>query len=218
MLLLNIEKKNGEGKTPSEIFAEKHKELLTKAESWTKSTAINCMLVSALITTGVFTATFMVPGGNNKKTANPNHLQEQAFLVFSLSVACALISASASILMFLSILVSSYAEDECFKSLPYKLLFGMVTQIISITTMMISFSAAFYITFSHGLTRVPFSIFVLSFLPIPLFKPLWSDIIYSSYLCMSLFWPRTTWERNECELQKKLKLNEKENGPICHSL
>ncbi|XP_068482017.1 ankyrin repeat-containing protein NPR4-like isoform X3 [Phaseolus vulgaris] len=189
MLLVNIEKKNAEGKTPREIFAEEHKELLTKAESWTKSTAINCMLVSTLITTGVFTATFMVPGGNNKKSGNPNYLQEQAFLVFSLSVACALISASASILMFLSILISSYAEDECFKSLPYKLLFGMVTQIISITTMMISFSAAFYITFSHGLTRVPFSIFVLSFLPIPLFKPLWSDIIRSSYLCMSLFWP-----------------------------
>ncbi|CAJ1975912.1 unnamed protein product [Sphenostylis stenocarpa] len=125
MLLVNIEKKNAEGKSAREIFAEKHKELLTKAESWTKSTAINCMLVSALITTGVFTATFMVPGGNNKNSGSPNYLQEQAFLVFSLSVACALISASASILMFLSIFISSYAEDECFKSLPYKLLFGM---------------------------------------------------------------------------------------------
>ncbi|TKY72709.1 Ankyrin repeat-containing protein [Spatholobus suberectus] len=194
MLLLDIEKKNSEDNTPREIFVEEHKELLAKAESWTKSTANNCMLVSTLIITGVFTATFMIPGGNNKNSGTPNYLQKPAFLVFAVSVACALISSSASALMFLSILISSYAEDGRFKSLPFKLLFGMVAQIISITSMMIAFSVAFYITYSHGLTWVPKFVSVLSFLPIPLFTcllfPLWSDIIQSSYFCMSLFRPR----------------------------
>ncbi|KAL5158267.1 Ankyrin repeat-containing protein ITN1 [Glycine soja] len=149
MLLLDVEKKNVKGKTPREIFAEEHKELLIKAESWTKSTSINCMLVSALITAGVFTATFMIPGGNDKKLGTPNFLHKPAFLAFSLSVACALVSASASILMFLSIYIS-YAEEECFKLLPKKLLLGMVAQIISIISMMVAFSVAFYMSYSHG--------------------------------------------------------------------
>lgn len=194
MLLQDTEKKNAEGKTPSEIFAEEHKELLTKAESWTKSTANNCMLVSTLITAGVFTATFIIPGGNNKSSGIPNYFQKAAFHVFAVSVACALISAVASILMFLSILISSYAQDDCFKTLPFKLLFGMVAQIISITSMMVAFSAAFYTTYSIGLTWVPIFISVLSFPPIPLFTflifPLWSDIFHSSYFCMYLFRPR----------------------------
>ncbi|KAL2334485.1 hypothetical protein Fmac_015698 [Flemingia macrophylla] len=194
MLLQDIEKRNAEGKTPREIFSEDHKELLTKAESWTKSTADNSMLVSTLITTGVLTATFMIPGGNNKSSGTPNYLQKAAFYVFAVSVACALISAVASILMFLSILISSYAEDECFKSLPFKLLVGMVAQIISITSMMVAFSAAFYITYSYGITWVAIFISVLSFPSIPMFTflifPLWSDIFHSSYFCMYLFRPR----------------------------
>lgn len=191
MLLLDKEKKNAEGKTPREVFIEEHKELLAKAESWTKGTANSCMLVSTLITTGVFTATFMPPGGNNKNSGTPNYLQKPAFLVFAVSIASALISSLVSTLLFLFILIASYAEHDCFKSLPLKLLFGMVAQIISITSMMIAFSVAFCITYSHGLTWVPYFIYVIS--PIPLFTffliPLWSDIIHSSYFCMSLFRP-----------------------------
>ncbi|KAL2604094.1 hypothetical protein AAZV13_09G050000 [Glycine max] len=188
MLLLDVEKKNAKGKTPREIFAEEHKELLTKAESWTKSTSISCMLVSTLITAGVFTATFMLPGGIHKKTQTPNFLHKPAFLAFSLSVAFALISASASILMFLSILISSYAEEECFKLLPKRLLIGMVAQIISITNMMVAFSAAFCMSYSHGSKWVQIFIFVISIVPLFLLFPLcWFDIIRSSYFCMPLF-------------------------------
>ncbi|KAK7329323.1 hypothetical protein VNO77_23481 [Canavalia gladiata] len=194
MLPSNIEKRNSKGKTPRELFDEEHKELLTKAESWTKGTAKNYMLVSTLIATGLFTATFMIPGGNSKSSGTPNYLKNPAFLIFAVSDASALISSSASILIFLSILISSYAEDDYFKSLPFKLLFGMVAQIISISSMMIAFSAAFFITYSHGLMWVPKIISVLSFMPIPLFTflllPLWSDIIHSCYFCMSLFRPR----------------------------
>ncbi|KAH1147410.1 hypothetical protein GLYMA_15G160700v4 [Glycine max] len=187
MLLLDVEKKNVKGKTPREIFAEEHKELLIKAESWTKSTSINCMLVSALITAGVFTATFMIPGGNDKKLGTPNFLHKPAFLAFSLSVACALVSASASILMFLSIYIS-YAEEECFKLLPKKLLLGMVAQIISIISMMVAFSVAFYMSYSHGSKWVQIFIVVISVVPIFLLFPLcWFDIFRSSYFCMTLF-------------------------------
>ncbi|RHN73371.1 putative ankyrin repeat-containing domain, PGG domain-containing protein [Medicago truncatula] len=192
---IEIKKKNSNGKTPDEIFAEEHKELLTKAESWIESITNYCILISTLIFTGVFTATFNIPGGFNKNTGTPNYLQKQAFLIFAVSNATALISSSISMLIFLSIIISSYAEYEYFKSLPSKLLCGLIAQIISITSMMIAFSVSFFITYFHGLMSwVPYFISVFAFIPIVLFKvlvfPLWSDIIRSSYFCMSLFQPR----------------------------
>ncbi|KAK2449181.1 ankyrin repeat-containing protein ITN1 [Trifolium repens] len=191
---LATKKKNSYGKTPDDIFAEEHKELLTKAESWIESTTNYCILISALISTGVFTSTFNIPGGYNKNTGTPNYLQKQAFLIFAVSNASAMISSAISILIFLSIIVSSYTEYGYFKSLPSKLLCGLIAQIISITSMMIAFSVSFFITYCHGLIWVPYFISVFALLPIVLFKflvfPLWLDIMRSSYFCMSLFQPR----------------------------
>ncbi|KAL1359294.1 hypothetical protein HN51_004582 [Arachis hypogaea] len=186
--------KNCDGKTPHALFTEEHKDLLTEAASWTKNTAKNCMLVSTLIATGVFAATFNLPGGRNSTTGTPTYLTQPLFLTFAISDAIALISSSASILMFLSILDSSYAEDNYFRSLPFKLLFGLIAQFVSITSMMIAFGVSFFITYYHGSNWVPIFISVLAFLPIPFFTlilfPLSTDIIHSSYFCLTLFRPR----------------------------
>ncbi|KAI4332587.1 hypothetical protein L6164_017483 [Bauhinia variegata] len=146
-----IEMKNSEGITPRKLFTMEHKELLDKAESWMKGTANSCMVVSTLITTGVFSAAFSIPGGVNDSNGTPNYLAKTSFLIFAISDAAALISSSTSILMFLSILVSRYAEEDFFKSLPLKLICGMVALFISIMAMMIAFSSAFFVTYYHGL-------------------------------------------------------------------
>lgn len=78
MLPRDIEKQNKDGKTPKELFTEEHKQLLTKAESWMKGTAEYCMIVSTLIATGVFTAAFSIPGGNDDGTGDPNSLNYPA--------------------------------------------------------------------------------------------------------------------------------------------
>ncbi|RYR14052.1 hypothetical protein Ahy_B04g070717 isoform B [Arachis hypogaea] len=186
--------KNYDGKTPHALFTEEHKDLLTEAASWTKNTAKNCMLVSTLIATGVFAATFNLPGGRNSTTGTPTYLTQPLFLTFAISDAIALISSSASILMFLSILDSSYAEDNYFRSLPFKLLFGLIAQFVSITSMMIAFGVSSFITYYHGSNWVPIFISILAFLPIPFFTlilfPLSTDIIHSSYFCLTLFRPR----------------------------
>ena len=188
-----VEMKNSEGMTPRELFTKEHAELLTKGESWMKQTANSCMVVSTLIATGVFSAAFSLPGGNNDNTESPNYLDKPAFLVFALSDSMALISSSTSILIFLSILISRYAEQDFLKSLPLKLISGLVALFVSIISMMIAFSSAFFITYYHGLKWVPNFISVLAFLPIPLFIclqfSLWSDIVYFAYICSSLFRP-----------------------------
>ncbi|XP_028203558.1 uncharacterized protein LOC114387558 [Glycine soja] len=190
-----IEKRNSNGKTPRELFTEEHTELLTKAECWMKGMAKSCMIVSTLIATEVFTAAFSIPRGDGGDDNNNGNLNcNSIFIIFAISDATALISSSVSILIFLSMLViSRYAEDDFFKSLPMKLICGLVTLFISIASMMVAFSSAFFITYYHGLKWVPILISVLALAPITLFTfllfPLWSDIVCSAYFCRSVFRP-----------------------------
>lgn len=193
MLPSHVDLPNHEGITPRELFTTDHEELVKKGESWMKRTTNSCMVVSTLIATGVFSAAFSVPGGNNDDKGSPNYLEKPSFLVFALSDSLALISSSTSILVFLSILISRYAEQDFHRSLPLKLISGLVALFISIISMMIAFSSAFFITYFHGLKWVPIFIAVLAFFPIPLFIflqfPLWRDILYSAYISCSLFRP-----------------------------
>ncbi|XP_054804310.1 protein ACCELERATED CELL DEATH 6-like isoform X2 [Prosopis cineraria] len=188
-----VKMKNIKGETPSELFTKEHSELQKDAESWMKRTTKSCMVVSTLIATGVFSAGFSIPGGTNDDTRVPNYLGERSFMIFAISDAIALISSSSSILVFLSILISRYAEYDFYKSLPSKLIFGLVMLFVSITSMMIAFSSAFFVTYGHGLKWVPSFISMLSILPIVIFLilkfKLFYDTIYSTFYLRSLFWP-----------------------------
>ncbi|XP_057759387.1 protein ACCELERATED CELL DEATH 6-like [Arachis stenosperma] len=186
-----LEMRNNAGFSPRKLFTMEHEELLKQGESWMKRTAESCMVVSTLIATGVFSAAFTLPGGNIDNIGSPKYLKKPSFLVFAISDATALISSSASILIFLSILISRYAEYDFLCSLPMKLISGLVTLFISIISMIITFSSAYFVTCFQGLKWIPIFISVLTFVPIPLFVclqfPLWSDIVYSTYICSSLF-------------------------------
>ncbi|XP_028759276.1 ankyrin repeat-containing protein ITN1-like [Neltuma alba] len=188
-----MEMKNSEGLTPRELFTKEHKKLLKEAESWMKGTAKSCMVVSTLIATGVFSAAFTIPGANNNDTGDPNYLKKLPFQIFAVSDASAFISSSTSILIFLSILISRYAEQDFLKSLPSKLISGLIALFISIICMMVAFSSAFFVTYYHGPKWVPWLISALAFVPIPLFLflqfPLCLDILYTKYFFRSLFRP-----------------------------
>ncbi|KAL2474093.1 Ankyrin repeat family protein [Forsythia ovata] len=53
-----LEMKNGDHKTPSELFSKKHKRLREDGEEWMKETATSCMVVATLIATVAFAAAF----------------------------------------------------------------------------------------------------------------------------------------------------------------
>ncbi|GJU88364.1 ankyrin repeat-containing domain, PGG domain protein [Tanacetum coccineum] len=120
------ERKNKDGLTPHELFTKEHKHLVVKGEEWMKGTANQCMVVAALIATVVFAAAFTVPGGYNQTNGIPIFKSEATFMVFVVADAISLFSSAASILMFLSILTSVYAERDFLQSLPKKLMFGVV--------------------------------------------------------------------------------------------
>jgi hypothetical protein len=190
MLPSQIKMRNSTGLTAQELFSNEHEKLRENAESWMKKTAESCMLIATVIATGVFAAATSLPGGTNDDTGKPNYLKKTPFLVFAISDAFAFISSSTAILIFLSILVSRYGEYDFYKSLPLKLIFGLIALFISITSMMVAFSSSFFIIYYHGSKWVPISIAILCFLPILLYihlqLSLFSDIIYSTYYWKTL--------------------------------
>ncbi|KAF5821459.1 putative PGG domain-containing protein [Helianthus annuus] len=106
------ERKNKDGLTAHELSTEEHKDLVLQGEKWMKGTTIHCMVVAALIATIVFAAAFTVP----QMTGIPIFHSEAIFKVFVVADAISLSASAASILMFLSILTSRYAERDFLQS------------------------------------------------------------------------------------------------------
>ncbi|KZV43899.1 hypothetical protein F511_37875 [Dorcoceras hygrometricum] len=178
-------KENSDGKMPSMVFTEEHKNLVVEGEQWLKDTAKSCTFTAALIATVVFAAAITVPGGSSTKTGLPIFEEKSPFVVFAISNAFSLCSAMVSVSMFLFILNSSYAEGDFLYSLPNKLIMGLLNLFLSLAFMMIAFSCAIYIVFGRGKVWILASITVLVCVPVSLFFsmqfPLLKDMIRSTY-------------------------------------
>ncbi|KAL5782489.1 hypothetical protein ACOSP7_007518 [Xanthoceras sorbifolium] len=160
------EAKNACGQTPQELFAMEHRRLVQSGAKWMKNIASSCMVVATLIATVVFAAAFTVPGGNDDKTGAPTLLKKTCFLLFAISDAIALSSSSFSILMFLSIIISGFTQTDFHRSLPLKLMIGLLALLTSMISMMVTFNSAFFLVYHDKSNFVP--IFTLIFVSVPI--------------------------------------------------
>ncbi|GMP36778.1 hypothetical protein CsSME_00008792 [Camellia sinensis var. sinensis] len=103
---------------PSMVFTKEHKKLVEEGEKWMKDTANSCTIAAALIATIAFAAVITVPGGTNGTNGVPVFSKANAFIVFIVSDAISLFTSTMSLLMFLSILTSRYAEGDFLYVLP----------------------------------------------------------------------------------------------------
>ncbi|KAI3884627.1 hypothetical protein MKW92_053874, partial [Papaver armeniacum] len=184
-------KRNKNGNTAHNIFTKEHKELKESGEKWLKDTSGSCMVVAALIATVAFTSAFTVPGGNissdsiSGKNGTPVFLEKNSFMVFAVADALALFSSITSVLMFLSIYTSRYAEADFLKSLPNKLILGLTTLFISMASVLVAFGASLFTVLGERFTWVVIPIVVFSCVPVTLFGwlqlPLFFDMIRSTY-------------------------------------
>ncbi|KAJ1431086.1 PGG domain [Sesbania bispinosa] len=136
------EEKNDDDKKPHVLFTENHEELVKAGEKWAKDTAGSFTLVGTLITTVMFAAAFTVPGGNNQETGVPIFLHDTVFTTFLIADAISLFTSASSVLIFIGILTSRYAEKDFLTSLPLKLLFGLFFLFLSVCSMIVAFCAA----------------------------------------------------------------------------
>ncbi|WOG94122.1 hypothetical protein DCAR_0313415 [Daucus carota subsp. sativus] len=192
--LVDRRKVNKQGKSPQELFTDEHTKLMEKGETWMRQTAAQCMVVAALIATIMFAAAFTLPGGNNDDNGHPILMKKSAFKVFVVTDAISLCTSCASLLMFLAILTARYAENDFLRSLPVKLIVGLVTLFISIANMMIAFGASFFLLYARSMKWVPVLVTVLAGLPVILFVGLQYrlliDVISSTFNSRHLFRPK----------------------------
>ncbi|KAG2669672.1 hypothetical protein I3760_14G043000 [Carya illinoinensis] len=161
---------NKDGLTPNQLFMTQHQNLRKEGEKWMKGTATSCTVVGALIITIMFTAAFTTPGGNNQDTGLPILVHDKLFKLFIVTDSLSLFSSTTSVLMFLGILTSRYADEDFLRSLPRKMIIGLFALFFSIATMMIAFSAALLLMLRGkywiivpiiGLAGIPIILFVL---------------------------------------------------------
>ncbi|XP_073048278.1 uncharacterized protein [Primulina eburnea] len=180
--------KNHQGQTPHDVFISEHQGLMKEGEKMMKQMAKSCMLVAMLIATVVFTTAFTVPGGYNN-AGTPSLQNKRFFIVFPMSEAVATLSSLTSMLMFLSILTSRYAEDDFLDSLPFWMVIGVASLFVSIAAMMVSFCTCL-IFYQHGLASVTVLLFFFATVPvmfISLKYPLLATILRCTYSCRWLF-------------------------------
>ncbi|XP_059665945.1 uncharacterized protein LOC132311836 [Cornus florida] len=172
-------------KTPTVIFSETHADLMKEGEKWLKDTANSCTIVAALVVTIVFAAAITVPGGSDDKSGFPILFKDKAFIIFMISDALALFSSASSLLMFLSILTSRYAEIDFLYSLPKRLIYGLITLFVAIVSMMVAFGVTIHLIFGQKTTWILAPVSVFSTIPVILFAswqfPLLQDMIKSTY-------------------------------------
>ncbi|XP_019172805.1 PREDICTED: ankyrin repeat-containing protein ITN1-like [Ipomoea nil] len=180
-----LSNRNRDDKTPSMVFMEEHKELKEAGEKWMKDTANSCTIAAALIVTVVFAAAITVPGGNSGENGLPIFSNHNAFTIFAISNAASLFTSATSLLVFLSILTSRYAEEDFLYALPKRLIIGLFTLFLSIIFMMIAFSATVYLVFGHNRRGVLIIVAAFACLPVTSFVllqfPLLVDLVSSTY-------------------------------------
>ncbi|XP_076938676.1 uncharacterized protein LOC143606951 [Bidens hawaiensis] len=112
------EMRNAEGLTPLELFSKNHKALALEGEALIKGTTGQSMVAATLITTIGFSVVFTIPGGYDQNNGYPIFLQNKFFMLFVILDAISFILSSFSIITFLTILVSSYGQNDFVESLP----------------------------------------------------------------------------------------------------
>ncbi|KAM5549019.1 ankyrin repeat-containing protein ITN1-like [Rosa sericea] len=185
--------------TARELFKKNHTDLMKEAEKSMKGIATSSTVVGALIVTMMFAATFTVPDGNNEETDSALLLHEMWFMVFIVSDAISLCLSTTSVIIFLGILTSRYAEVDFLKSLPAKMIFGLVTLFLSITTMMVAFSSAIYILLEKK-SGTGFPVILLGGIPVTTFVlmqfRLLKEMVISTYGAGIFLKEVKSWRKN----------------------
>lgn len=175
---------NKDGQTPQMLFTAEHGKLKADGEKWMKDTATASSITAALIATVMFAAVFTIPSGIDSVTGNPVLINQYAVELFTVSVGISLFTTVTSLLMFLSILTARYAEEDFLYILPNRLILGLLSLFVSITFMLVAFSATFYLVLEGDFAWLV-ALLALACLPMTSFVllqfPLLVDVVRSTY-------------------------------------
>ncbi|KAM4087419.1 hypothetical protein ACJW30_10G176600 [Castanea mollissima] len=176
---------NEKDKTPEEIFNKTHEDLVKQGGEWLNKTSESCSVVAALIATVAFAASTTIPGNINEKSGKPNLENQPELTVFAISSLVALCFSITALFSFLAILTSRYEHKDFRRDLPKKLLLGLTSLFVSITSMLASFCAGHFFMLKDKLKDKAFPVYAATCLPIVFFAiqqlPLYLDIVWAIF-------------------------------------
>ncbi|KAI9118912.1 hypothetical protein K1719_009587 [Acacia pycnantha] len=172
---------NNQDKTPVDLFREDHENLVKQGTEWLNHTSESCSVVAALIAGVAFATSTTIPGGTQEGSGKPYLQRHPAFNMFALTSLLALCCSITSLAMFLAILTSRQQPRDFRKDLPLKLLLGLSSLFISISSILVSFSAAFFFVLKDSLQEVVFPLYAATILPLTFYAvaqfPLYADLV-----------------------------------------
>ncbi|XP_059660960.1 protein ACCELERATED CELL DEATH 6-like [Cornus florida] len=160
---------NSKGQTAEQLFALKTEKLHTEAKEWLKRTSENSSIVAVLIATVAFAAAYTVPGGSNGTTGVPILLSKPLFVIFTITDVLSLTCTLTSLVIFLSILTSTFRLRDFKHSLPQKLMLGFTFLLLSVSMMMLSFAATIALMIRNKEQWTKISLYTVAFLPVTVF-------------------------------------------------
>lgn len=176
---------NNKGETAKEIFTQEHKNLVKAGGEWLSNTSESCSVVAALIATVAFATSATVPGGVKENVGTPNLENEPAFDIFAMASLVALCFSVTAVIMFLAILTSRYQEKDFGAVLPRRLLVGLTSLFVSITSMLVSFCAGHFFVLKDKLKYTAIPVYAVTCLPVTIFAvvqfPLYFDLIWATF-------------------------------------
>ncbi|XP_022631656.1 uncharacterized protein LOC106777304 isoform X2 [Vigna radiata var. radiata] len=184
------EAKNGEGKTPEEIFIETHKELMKDGEKWAKETAGTFAIVGVLVITVMFAAIFTVPGGLRQDNGMPILIKDKWFTVFIVADVISLLCSILTVLIYIYLQKSCYAPTDFLNRIPDMIKQGLWCLSLSLVSMMIAFCAALGIVLQKSSLYKHFYLgilvyggyLIISFIPLDFIFGLVNPIIPRDFL------------------------------------
>uniref|UniRef100_A0A2N9FX41 PGG domain-containing protein n=1 Tax=Fagus sylvatica TaxID=28930 RepID=A0A2N9FX41_FAGSY len=179
------DKKEEKNQTPDEIFNNTHEALVEQGGRWLIKTSESYSVVAALVATVAFATSTTIPGELNDNTGIPNLENKPGLTIFAISSLIALCFSITSLFSFLAILTSRYQKKEFHRDLPMKLLLGLTSLFVSITSMLVSFCAGHFFTLENKLRDKAFPIYAVTLLPIIFFAiaqfPLYFEILMATF-------------------------------------
>ncbi|KAG6619178.1 hypothetical protein I3842_Q106100 [Carya illinoinensis] len=176
---------NNQGKTPSDLFTETHKDLVKNGSEWLTNTSQSCSVVAVLIATVAFASSTTVPGGFKEDTDIPVLQNKPGFDLFAISSLVALCFSLTALVLFLAILTSRYEETDFGKGLPRKLLVGLTSLFVSIAAMLLSFCGGHFFVLKEELKFAAFRVYAVTCLPVTFFAaaqfPLYFDLLRATF-------------------------------------
>ncbi|THU45522.1 hypothetical protein C4D60_Mb02t18800 [Musa balbisiana] len=166
--------RNAQEMTAEEMFTESHQALLKSCKVQLMETGRMC---SGLVAAVVFASSFSIPGDKDPATGNPVFFGRAAFTVFSHAYVIGLSCAATSLVLFLSLAMSPYKEQQFRRIIPTEYFFARSSFGLAMLSFLVAFTCNIYlqlygwqktksknlIPFVLELTAFPFICFLVLF-------------------------------------------------------